>query len=188
MSAWNLPQSLEAGGYEYEIRTDFRVILDILKYFGDPEYEPDEKWEICLDILYKNYEVMPAEHKEEALQKALWFIDMGMENGDKRRPRTMDWEQDASVIFPAVNKVMGKETRSMEYLHWWTFLGAYMEIGESLFSQVLNIRQKKASGKHLEKWENKFYTDNREICELKKKYSRAELKEQERMKAILDGR
>ena len=99
----------------------------------------------------------------------------------------MDWEQDAPIIIPAVNKVMGKEVRLIPYLHWWTFMGAYMEIGDSLFNQVLSIRQKKKSGEHLEKWENKFYQDNKALCDLKEKYTDAELKEQERLLRILDG-
>ena len=64
----------------------------------------------------------------------------------------MDWEQDSAVIIPAVNKVLGKEIRSMPYCHWWTFLGAYMEIGDGVYQQILQIRQKKLKGKKLEKW------------------------------------
>lgn len=184
MSAWELPTSLNVCGTEYVIRTDFRAMLDIMKYFSDPEYEPDEKWEICLDILYVDYENMPLEHKQEAARQALWFIDMGMEDdGKKQKPHTMDWEQDAPIILPAVNKVIGSEVRSMKYLHWWTFLGAYLEIGDSLFSQVVSIRQKKASGKHLDKWEHKFYLDNRELIDLK----RTQEKEYEREQAEVDA-
>ena len=49
----------------------------------------------------------------------------------------MDWDQDAPLIVPAINKVLGGEVRAMPYLHWWTFVGAYMEIGEGVFSSVL---------------------------------------------------
>lgn len=173
IQAWELPVSLHVCGTDYPIRTDFRAVLDILSYFGNPEYETDEKWEICLDILYRDYEQMPAQHKEEAARQAAWFIDMGMEP-DGKKPRTMDWGQDAAIILPAVNKVVGKEVRSLEYMHWWTFLGAYMEIGDSLFSQVVAIRQKKASGKHLDPWEHKFYLDNKSIIDLQKKSTNKE--------------
>lgn len=186
MSAWELPTALNVGGTSYAIRSDFRAILDILKYFSDPEYEPDERWEICLDILYEDYERMPLRHKGDAIRQALWFIDAGMEEGGRQKPHTMDWEQDAPIILPAVNKVMGGEVRAMQYMHWWTFLGAYMEIGEGLFSQVLSIRQKKASSKRLEKWENKFYVDNKKLCDLKKRYTEAEKAEQERLNALFD--
>lgn len=78
MTAWDLPSSLCVGGQEWSIRTDFRAVLDILKYFNDPEYEEDEKWEICLDILYENFSDMPPELWKEAAQKAIEFIDMGI--------------------------------------------------------------------------------------------------------------
>lgn len=55
----------------------------------------------------------------------------------------------------------------MKYMHWWTFLGAYMEIADGLFSQVLYIRQKKAKGKKLEKWEMEFYKNNKKLIDLK---------------------
>ena len=186
MIAWDLPTSLNISGVNWNIRTDFRAILDILKYFSDPEYEPDEQWEICLDILYENYENMPIHLKREAIEKAVEFIDMGMKDDGRKKPHTMDWEQDAAVIIPSINRVIGKEIRSLEYLHWWTFLGAYMEIGESLFSQIINIRQKKSKGKKLDKWEQEFYRENKEMIDLQRKYTEAEKEEQKRLMAIFD--
>ena len=58
MSAWELPQSLTVGNKDWTIRSDFRVALDILKYFDDPNYEEDEQWMICLDILFEDFASM----------------------------------------------------------------------------------------------------------------------------------
>lgn len=186
MNAWELPTSLTVGGIAWKIRSDFRAILDILKYFSDPEYEEDERWEICLDILYEDYEKMPNAIKEEAMKTAVKFIDMGMEDDGRIRPITMDWEQDAVIIIPSVNRVLGTEIRSVQYMHWWTFLGAYMEIGESLFSQIVNIRQKKATGKKLEKWEKEFFKENKELIVIRTKYTEEEVEEQNRLNNLLD--
>ena len=183
--AWELPTSLEVGGTEWKIRTDFRTVLDILKYFSDPEYK-DEQWEICLDILFENYEDMPPSLYQEAAEKAVEFIDMGMNDDGIKKPQTMDWEQDAVVIIPSINRVIGQEIRLLEYMHWWTFLGAYMEIGESLFSQIINIRQKKAKGKKLEKWEQEFYRENKEMVDLKMKHTEEEKQEKNRLLAMFD--
>lgn len=190
MSAWELPTSLQVGSNDLKIRTDFRAILDILKYFNDPEYEQDEQWEICLRILFTDnvFERFTSEDIEEAVQQAIWFIDMGMEDDGKVKPRVMDWKQDARVIIPSVNRVMGKEIRTLEYLHWWTFLGAYMEIGESLFSQILSIRMKKARGKNLDDWEKEFYRENKELIELQRKYTEQEKAEKEELLRMLDGK
>ena len=68
----------------------------------------------------------------------------------KNKARLMDWDKDSSLIASAINKNMGKDIRSVKYMHWWTFMGAYMEISEGLFHEILQIRQKKMNGKKLE--------------------------------------
>lgn len=184
MTAWELPTSLEVGGEYWHINSDFRNILGILMCFNDPEYE-DVAAEACLEILYDDIDSMPVELYQEALERAIEFIDMGIKDDGQRQAHTMDWEQDAPIIIPSVNRVLGREIRAVPYMHWWTFLGAYMEIGESLFSQVLNIRTKKAKGKKLEKYEQDFYKENRQLVDLKKRYTDEEIEEQERIKALL---
>lgn len=186
-SVWELPTSLDIGGVGFSIRTDFRVILDILNYFSDPEYEPDEQTAICIRILYEDWEKIPPELYEEATEKARWFIDAGMTNDGKPKPRTMDWEQDAPLIISAVNHVTGHEIRAVPYMHWWTFVGAYMEIGTSLYSTVVSIRQKKLKHKKLEKQEQEFYNANKDLVDLKRRYTEEEKAEQERLKEMLGG-
>ena len=51
MEVWELPTSIVVGGIKYDIRTDFRAILDILKTFNDPEFENDEKWIVALELI-----------------------------------------------------------------------------------------------------------------------------------------
>ncbi|MBQ6679552.1 MAG: hypothetical protein IJM76_05965 [Lachnospiraceae bacterium] len=185
MGAWDLPTSLEIGGVGFSIRTDYRDVLKILHYFDDPEFEDDEKWFICLKILYPDWRKIPAENIGEAIQKAKEFLDGGF-SGDERRSKRklMDWDQDAPIIIPAINKVMGKEIRAERYMHWWTFMSAYMEINEGVFSTVLSIRAKKGK-KKLEKWEKEFYAENKEVVDLKRKYTAEELAEQERLNKLL---
>jgi len=135
-----------------------------------------------LEIIYIDHELIPDQDIEEAVKKAMDFIDCGMkEDGNKPKPRTMDWEQDAPLIIPAINRVAGKEIRAVEYMHWWTFMGCYMEIRECLFSQVINIRTKKAKGKKLEKDEQEFFKENKELIIIK----RPESEEDERAKEEL---
>lgn len=165
MDVWELPTSLEVGGEQWKIRTDFRAILDILKYFADPEYE-DVQWDICLDILYEDFADMPYSLHNEAAEKAVEFIDMGIKDDGKQKVQLMDWEKDAPILATPISKNIGHDIRLPEPVHWWTFLGAYMEIGESLFSQIINIRIKIASHKKLEKWEQKFYRDNKNLIDL----------------------
>lgn len=191
-NAWSFPTSLDVGGVDYEIRTDYRAVLDLFTALNDPELQ-DESEELTayaqsqciLQIMFPQCDDIPEEHIQEALQKVSEFIDMGIHD-ERKKPKTMDWEQDAPIIVPAINKVLNTEIRAQKYIHWWTFLGAYMEIGESLFSNVVSIRQKKAKRKPLEKWEKEFYKENKTLIDLKEKYTEEELAEQERFKRLFD--
>lgn len=181
---FDLPKSLTVNGKEYKIRTDYRDVLNVLVAFDDPNLEDTDKVYVCMTIIYEDSDSIPEEDLKEAYEKAMWFIDNG-NTDEKHSPKTMDWEQDANLIFPAVNRVAGCEVRAVEYLHWWTFLGYFMEIGESAFSTILNLRQKKAKGKKLEKWERDFWNENADVCKLKTKLSDEEIEEKRRLLSVL---
>lgn len=171
MNAYNLPTSIDVCGVEYPIRSDFRCVLDILTAASDPELNDWERQEVMTEILYEDSDGIPFSAYGEACKKAVEFIDFGVKSDSKPRHRLMDWEQDAQIIIPAINKVAGIEIRSVPYLHWWTFMGYFMEIGEGVFSQVVSIRQKKAKKKKLEKWEREFERENASLVNLKSKQS-----------------
>lgn len=187
MNLWELPTSVMVHGHEYEIRTDYRAVLDLLTALSDKdmtgENEQETNWihsELIRQIMFDEPDNIPEEDLLDALKAVSEFIDMGVEeNSDKPNPRLMDWEQDATLIIPAVNRVVGREIRADKYMHWWTFLSAYMEIGECTFSHILSIRQKKATGKKLEKWEQDYIRENKDVVLLKDKLSEQEKKERE---------
>ena len=49
-----------------------------------------------------------------------------------------------------------------------------MEIGECTYGTVLTIRNKKADGKKLEKWEQEFYDKNKKMVDIKPKMTEEE--------------
>ena len=155
-------------------------MIDVLIAMNNPDYDNLEKWLYCLESMIVDFDDLPEEYYKDACDALSEFIDMGQGNDSKKvKPKTMDWEQDATMIVSAVNRVQGKEVRSVEYMHWWTFLSAYMEIGgDCLYSQVLNIRQKKAKGKKLDKWEREFYAENKQLIDIKKKLTEEEMEEE----------
>ena len=181
MDKFTYPTSLNIGGVDYKIRTNYRAVLDLFTALNDSECfgETEEETNIIhasmiLQIMFYDFEIIPSEHIQEAINKVCEFIDMGIPDGGKS-PKTMDWEQDAPILMPAINKVLGYEVRNPAVdTHWWTFLGAYMSIGESLFSNVISIRQKKAKGKKLEKWEQEYYKENKNLIDFKQKNIRSE--------------
>ena len=76
-----------------------------------------------------------------------------------------------------INHILGFECRSVDFLHWHTFLAAYLEIPpESVFARVLRIREKLRTGKKLEKYERTWYNKNRDLVHLRPKFSKAEKK------------
>ena len=183
---FDLPTTLSFGGREWAINSDFRDVLRTLAAFEDPDLTDGEKAFVCLHNLYPDLADIPEGELQAAFDAAVGFIDHG-QGTDGPAPRTMDWTQDAPLIFPAVNKAAGFEVRAADYVHWWTFLGYFMEIRGSAYATVLGLRGKRARGKKLEKNEQEFWRCNRAICELKRQYSEAERAERAAVERMLGG-
>ena len=183
---FDLPTTLEVGGKMWDIATDYRDILRILTAFEDPDLSEEDKAMVCLYNLYVDMEDIPRELVQEAFDAAVEFIDHGAPSEDGS-PRTMDWTQDAPLIFPAVNRVAGFEVRSVDYMHWWTFMGYFMEIRDTIYATVLGLRQKKARGKKLEKSEQDFWNHNKRLCVIRHRETEEEREERERLNKLLGG-
>ena len=120
----------------------------------------------------------------EAIKAASEFIECRLSN-DKPSPKVVNWEKDEQLIFPAINKAAGMEVRAVPFLHWWTFLGYFQAIDrDDLWGMVLTIRQKRAKGKKLEKYEKEFLTANRELCSVE--YLKDKQTPEDQMKAIFE--
>ena len=174
------------GGEEYEIRTDFRDILRVVEAFADPNLTEMDKVYVALAVIFIDYADIPHDLYEEAYTQAIWFLDAGQEGEDAGKARVMDWAQDEPLIFPAINKIAGYEVRTCDYLHWWTFIGYYMEITEGVFSTVLSMRSKKQKGK-LDKEEAKWWAANKRICVLKSKLTDEEEAQKKAINDLING-
>lgn len=174
-----LAKTLTVGGSEYAIRTDFRIMLTIFEAFADPELDEREKCFVCLKCLFEDFDSIPPEHLSEAAEKAYRFADGDMPRSRQEDIKLIDWEQDAAMIFPAVNKAAGFEVREVGYMHWHTFLGMFSVIGDGLFSEVVHIRAKRAKGKPLDKAESEFYRTHRALIDIKNKLSEQQEAEDE---------
>lgn len=185
---WSYPQSIVVNGKDIPIRTDFRVVKDLLIALSDKDMQGETEEEtsiiqtmLILEIMVPDYEKVKSSDIEGLVKGIIEFVDMGIEPS-KNNVRIMDWEQDAGLIIPAVNRVMGKEIRAESYVHWWTFLSAYLEIGECTFSHIIEIRSKKAKGKKLEKWEQEYISENKNVVLLKEKLSEEEKEDLDKFK------
>lgn len=163
-----LPKSVNVNGTDYEIRSDFRNILTIFEALEDPNLTDQDKAYVLLRRIYVDLESIPKKDITDAYKAAVDFIEgASSSKGKESRYKLFNWVKDEHMIFPAVNKVAGCEVRLVEYMHWWTFLGYFSSVDrEDLWSFVLSIRQKRAKGKKLEKYEREFLNANRELCSI----------------------
>lgn len=172
---YSLPTSLEVNGVGYEIRSDYRAALDVFAALNDPELNPNEKAIALLDIIYVDIDTIPPSDYQAAVDAALVYLNGGNEETPQRKqPKLVSWEQDFAYIIAPINKVIGMEVRSVEYMHWWTFLSAYYEIGECTFSQIVRIRDLLARGKKLDKSDREWYRRNRHLVDFKTSYTSEE--------------
>lgn len=173
---YSLPYSVNIDGEEINIRNkcDFRVVLDVIEALNDEDLTEREKIQCALYIFYGE-ELAKISNYEEAVKQMLIVINGGEEETEQtEKPRLMDWKHDFPILVAPINRVLNCEIRSVDYLHWWTLLSAYYEIGECTFQNVVSIRSKRAKGKKLEKWEEEFYRENRKMIDLPQKLTKEE--------------
>ncbi|MBP0975203.1 MAG: hypothetical protein J6S92_00610 [Oscillospiraceae bacterium] len=174
-----LPETLDISGRSYGINADFRNVLRIFDAFQDAALTDAEKAYICVQRLYTDS--VPAVQYVEAVERAYWFCGGGDIPKSEPEPfKMLDWTHDEQIMIPAVSRAAGvPDIRTLPFLHWWTFLGLFGEIGEGLFSTVLHIRQKLGRGEKLEKWEQKYLKHNKELIRLRTAEEQAAIAETE---------
>lgn len=189
-----LPDSITIHDRIYKLRTDYRNVLDTFVVFNDPELSQQEKWFTTIYLMLEDFScyedleqaIIEGFDCKEACKQLSWFFNAGKaESKTASKAPLYDWEQDEQIIFAAVNHVANKELREVEYIHWWTFLAYFNEIGEGLFSYVVGIRKKRSKGQKLDKAEQQFVKENPEIVELKKKHTLEELQFFEEISELL---
>lgn len=180
---YDLPTQIEIGGKAFNIRNngDYRVILDAIAAFQDPEISEEERIISSMIIFYADlsteqdiYDTF--DNPETAIREMMSFISLNDdETGYNAGIKLIDWVQDEKLVVSAINNVARTEIRAVPYLHWWTFIGYYMAIGECSLSMIVGIRYKLARHKKLEKYELEFKNKNPQYFTWKKDQKEAEL-------------
>ena len=142
-------------------------MIDCFKALEDPELSKIERIVTCLIIFYDGIDSLEDLDKfpdiETAYMEMVRFFNCGQEQvGAKANYKLLDWDKDSALICSAINNVAQKEIRSEPYIHWWTFMGWYLAIGDCSLATIVSIRHKRATGQKLEKHETKFVQENPE--------------------------
>lgn len=175
------PTKIQIEDKIYEINTDFRNCINIMLAFEDKELADEEKYEIMLELLYKD---KPEENIEIAIQKAILFLDCGEieeKNGENYNniKRLYSFTKDAKYIYSAIKQSYGIELDKIDYMHWWKFVYLFLGLDkDTFFSQIIYLRKKKQEGK-LTKEERQTYIKMFDILELEqdKNYTEEEQNE-----------
>ena len=170
---YRLPTTITIRDNEFKIRDngDFRVILDCFEAVQDEELTDEERVISSLIIFYGDIQCLDdvpilfydQDMLSEAVEKMFDFFNCGQKAiGSKQNYKLIDWRTDEQIVCAGINNVANTEIRALPYLHWYTFMGYYTSIGESVLSTVVSIRHKIATGKKLEKYEKDFKRENPE--------------------------
>lgn len=166
---WSLPTSVEIDGVIHNIRNkcDFRVVLDVISALNDKGLDDESRIKCALFIFYDDVEKIT--NYQSAVDEMMKIINLGdiSSEDEPQMPKVMDWEYDYNNIVPPINRVLGYSVRDEnKYTHWWDFIGAYMEIGDCYFAQIISVRLKKAKGKKLDKIDEQFYREHKKEVDL----------------------
>lgn len=174
---YDIPVSVQVGDTQYNIRNkgDFRMVLDCFAALDDEQLTAQERILACVIIFYEDMHSIEDTNKfsdyQTAVAEMFKFFNCGQEEspGASTNYKLIDWQTDSQLISSAINNVAGKEIRAEKYVHWWTFMGYYLAVGESALSTVVNIRNKIVKGTKLEKYEQEFRKNNPQLFRWKSK-------------------
>lgn len=178
------PTKIRLGNDILEINTDFRECLNIITMLEDNDLTKQDKIELMLELLYKDTSKINQDNIEEAVKKAVLFLDADEnkknndsdEEYDIKPKRVYSFTQDAKYIYSSIKKSHDVDLETIGYLHWWKFVYYFFDLDEkSFFSQMIYLRSQRNKGK-LTKEEKIVYANLEDILELEdnKQYTEEE--------------
>lgn len=111
------------------------------------------------------------DEKEREINKQVQMETLARVTAEQQREELK--AQRSAAYTEAIQEIELIETNTGG-VHWWTFLGAYNDLGDCTFAQVVRIRDKKARGKALDKDEREWSRRNADLVMLKEKLSKTD--------------
>lgn len=166
---FELPTAITINDRVFNIRErgDFRMVLDCFSALQDEELSKEERVVTSLIIFYEDLDSVEdctevfLDYLQDLVKEMYNFFNCNQPTiGAVQKHELIDWESDSQLIASAINNVANTEIRIASYVHWWTFMGYYMAVGECALSNIVSIRDKLVKGKKLEKYEKEFRQQN----------------------------
>ena len=135
------PKTVNIGGAEIPINSDFRVSIRFEQLIDEPI--PDEEKILQALALYYPF---PVTDISEAINKMLWFYAAGK---DGKRPGTSregvqniySYFYDDEYIYAAFLDQYGIDLQDIPYLHWWKFKAMFVGLkSDSRIVEIMGYR------------------------------------------------
>lgn len=152
----SLPNSFEYNGKEYHINLSFDRVLDMREIQQEELIDVDDKIQLMLEVLdieceeeertnvleYVLYNLIYQVNEEDNIEYDLLGNPMKKTKTEQETEITLDFEQDASLIYSAFLQSYGINLfKEFGKLHWYEFLALIESAPENtLLYQVRNIR------------------------------------------------
>ena len=59
MDRWSLPEALEVRGRQYAINTDFRDVLEVIRWLNNPDEDERVRYFVSLKLFFEDWTVSP---------------------------------------------------------------------------------------------------------------------------------
>lgn len=163
---WNvLLDVLPEDWHGYPIDTDFQTGIQISQCFDDDELSTREKLITSLCLLFPDEDNRPPlSEAQEALEWYMTDFNHDKHSGKKGMKKLMDFDVDQWRIYAAFLSQYGIDLNTTK-MHWFVFMGLLGNLEESSFSRVIDIRQKKITGK-MSPEERKHLAEAKKVYEL----------------------
>ena len=140
-----LPVAIRIEDTVYDIDSNFRTCLLIIRAFEDNLITWIEKQAILLSNLYIT--APKQEHVEQAILKGTKFLDKSIGStsvsGSSDSAKYYSFTKDADLILAAFQQTHGLDLQNIPYLHWWHFLSLFLDLGsETMFCNLISLRKR----------------------------------------------
>lgn len=182
-----LPRAIGVAGQTIDINADYQTGLRIITAYEDPELTIQEKHIVMIKLLYKQ----PPADMQEAIIQGVKYLNSGeggeSEGGESPSGRKYSFSFDAGWIYAGVDRVLGGKLSRGEFVHWWVFYTAFMDLPEDcMMSRILYLRAQHEKGK-LSKEERQQWAASRKILELPAELTQEDYDVQTEFMRLLNG-